>query len=148
MTPIFLNRTYDEAMSLLVEARNYLSVRGAVERRDLKPDDRLAANCEAMRLTTRLTQVMAWLLVQKAVDAGEMTAIEATEDRHRLSGQTVCRERDMFAPRLLPGGLQSLLNRSYSLYTRVERLDAMMAEGADISRRVATTSDRGPGSAC
>ena len=29
-------------------------------------------DCEALRLTTRLSQMMAWLMVQRAVHAGEI----------------------------------------------------------------------------
>ena len=125
---IFLTGTYDEAFGLLVEARDYLAHGEAVDRRSLTLDDRLAANCEAMRLTSRLTQVMAWLLVQRAVHAGEMTPEEAVAEEFRLSGHSVCLVRDPKIPAALPPRLMNLLDRSYRLYTRVQRLDEMMGE--------------------
>jgi regulator of CtrA degradation len=131
MAPIFLNKTYDEALGLLVEARDYLAHKEPSERRAVAVGDRLIINCEAMRVTSRLTQVMAWLLIQKAVDAGELSPVEATAEQHRLSGQEVCRQRDAFGPIEMPNGLRSLLDRSYRLYERVERLDAMVAAGAE-----------------
>jgi regulator of CtrA degradation len=130
MAAVFLNGTYQEAMRLLVEARDYLAYREPIDRQDLSPEERLVLNCEAMRLTSRLTQVMAWLLVQKAVHAGEITAAEAASSDHRLAGQSVCRSRDMREKRAVPPTLGRLLDQSYELYSRVERLDAMVAERA------------------
>src|SRR4051812_15750819 len=89
MAAVFLNKTYDETFRLLLEARDYLAYEEPVDRRRLSPTDRLVLNCEAMRLTSRLTQVMAWVLVQKAVYAGEISAAEATAADHRLAGQAV-----------------------------------------------------------
>ena len=40
-----------------------------------------------MRLTTRLMQVASWLLVQRAVDEGEMTEEEAVQRKISAWGQ-------------------------------------------------------------
>ena len=68
----FLDGTYEEALKLTREARDYLAVQESNDLARLAPEARLVASCETMRLTSRLSQVMAWLLVQKAVHAGEM----------------------------------------------------------------------------
>ncbi|TAD87517.1 MAG: DUF1465 family protein [Alphaproteobacteria bacterium] len=130
MEAIFITRTYDETMTLLVEARDYLSYGEPFERARLTAGDRLKANCEAMRITSRLTQVMAWLLVQRAVAAGEISLHEAVQEPHRLSGQAVCHVTDAFPEVPLPNGLRSLLDRSHALYRRIERLDQMVASRA------------------
>ena len=127
MIPIFLDRAYNEAFDLLVEARDYFAYREPQERHVLRIEQRLQLNCEALRLTSRLTQIMAWLLVQKAVHAGEMSAIEAAADEHRLAGQYVCLVQSDPDTLPLPAHLQSLLDRSYLLYQRIGRLDAMTA---------------------
>jgi len=114
-------------MTLLVEARDYMRFREPVDRGALPDDHRLAVNCEALRLTSRLTHIMAWLLIQKAVHAGEITAAEAAAADHRLAGQSVCLERTVTGGVALPPALGRLLERSYQLYTRVERLDALVA---------------------
>ncbi len=69
----FFGKTYDETMALLVASRDYLANAQPADTTGLKPIERLRVNCEAMRLTTRLTQVMAWLLAQRAVHEGELT---------------------------------------------------------------------------
>jgi regulator of CtrA degradation len=127
---VYFDRTYRETMTLLVETRDYMRFREPADRRAMPDDHRLVVNCEALRLTSRLTHIMAWLLIQKAVHAGEMTAIEAAAEDHRLAGQSVCRERQVFGDVTMPPALQKLLERSYALYTRVERLDEMVARAA------------------
>ncbi len=127
---VFFDRTYRETMSLLVEARDYMRFREPVDRGAVPDDHRLAVNCEALRLTSRLTHIMAWLLIQKAVHAGEMTAAEAAAEDHRLAGQSVCRERAADRGVSMPPMLEALLACSYDLYARVERLDALVAQGA------------------
>ena len=124
---VYFDRTYRETMRLLVEARDYMRFREPTDRRAMPDDHRLAVNCEALRVTSRLTHIMAWLLVQKAVHAGEMTAAEAAAADHRLAGQAVCRERIAAGGVAMPPTLEQLLEQSYQLYARVERLDALVA---------------------
>lgn len=127
------DRTYDEALSLLIEARNYFQFGGGA-RRDGDAMARLIASCEAFRVTARLTQVMAWALVQKAVASGEMTREEAASEEHRLAGQEVCLDISTDIDDM-PLGLRHLLDRSHALYQRTNRLDALLdhveANGAD-----------------
>lgn len=126
-TPIaFLDTTYTEAVTLAREARDYLGYQEAAESARLDPTSRLVVSCEAMRLTARLSQVIAWLLVQKAVHAGEIGRAEARGATYRLGGQSVCRETEPVADAPLPERLVMLLERSYRLYERVERLDRML----------------------
>ena len=124
---VYFDRTYRETMSLLLETRDYMRFREPVDRRAMPDDQRLVVNCEALRLTSRLTHIMAWLLIQKAVHAGEITAAEAASEDHRLAGQSVCRERAVLRDISMPPALALLLERSYDLYTRVERLDQLVA---------------------
>jgi regulator of CtrA degradation len=122
----FFDRTYDEALALTREARDYIGGQGASERRAMTPDAMLVASCEEMRLTARMTQVMAWLLVQRAVHAGEMTRSQAAAKQHRLSGQDACLSGPVAPEVELPARLNDLLSRSRNLYERVQRLDATL----------------------
>ena len=88
----FFGRTYDEAMGLLLEARNYVIADDMRRSDTTQPADRLILCCEAMRLTARLTHVMAWLLAQKAVHAGEIThaaVAEALSLPYRSAAQVI-----------------------------------------------------------
>ncbi|MEI7610227.1 MAG: DUF1465 family protein [Rhodospirillaceae bacterium] len=119
----YFHRTYDETMTLLIEARNYALYHDPIDQRTLTPAARLAVSFEALRVTSRLAQVMAWLLAQKAVHAGELSPEEGAGEEYALSGGAVCSDPDGPENLALPTGLRSLLERSYSLYTRVHRLD-------------------------
>lgn len=126
----FLNGTYEEALSLAQEARDYLAYQEPRDRAELTPRARLVASCESMRLTARLTQVIAWLMIQRAVQEGEVTRAEATEDKYRLDGHDVCGDAVLIEEQPLPPRLAELLQKSLGLYERVARLDAMMGEAA------------------
>lgn len=125
-TVAFFDTTYQEALAMTEEARDYMA-----DRRRQGPDDgqqafdSLTASCETMRVTSRLTQVVAWLMVQKAVYAGEMTRKEAGDPNFRLAGHDVCAEDAADLEVELEPGLKSLLARSLSLYQRVARLDSL-----------------------
>lgn len=120
-------RTYDEALDLIVEARNYMvHSRPAGRRSPRLSGDNLRLSCEALRVTSRLTQVMAWLMLQRAVQDGEISPQEACDERNRLSGQSVCLDEGAVEDTEIPAGLRSLLNRSLSLYKRISRLEEMV----------------------
>ncbi len=122
----YFDTTFEEATSLAREARDYLAYQGKVDLAKLSPTGRMAASCESMRMTARMTQVIAWLLVQKAVHAGDLTREEAKAPPYRLSGQGICDDDQPLAAEPLPERLAALLVRSYHLYQRVARLDAML----------------------
>ena len=108
---------------MLIEARNYVAYHEAADQRTLAPHARLQVSYESLRVTSRLTQVMAWLLAQKAVHAGELTVEQVATDEYALSGGQVCTDPSGPENEALPNGLRSLLDRSHRLYTRVSRLD-------------------------
>ena len=122
----YFDNTLAEAMDLAREARNFIVYQDSVEAAKLDPAARLVISCEAMRVTARIGQIIAWLLVQKAVHAGELTRDEAAAPPYRLAGQTICEAAQPLADEKLPPRLGELLERSHSLYTRVARLDAML----------------------
>lgn len=126
--PAYFRRTYDETMDLMVEARNYMAYVERRERERASIVSGLRMSCEAMRVTSRLTQVMAWLMMQRAVHEGEVGLDEALADANRLSGTEVCLDHSHACDEALPGGLRSLLDRSLHLYQRVIRLEAQMME--------------------
>ena len=121
--PVYFRRTYDEALALVEEARNYAAYVEPRERRRLQLGTRLGVSCESMRVTSRLTQVMAWLLMQRAVVAGEISLDESVNPDNRLGGQEVCLTERSYTVDDLPKSLESLMDRSLNLYIRVSRLE-------------------------
>jgi regulator of CtrA degradation len=122
----FFSRTYDEALALVVEARDYLANNLATDRSGASFGDRLIYDCETLRLTTRLTQVMAWLFIQRAVHEGEISADEAKQEECRLGGREICLDNDPDMLAALPAHFGTLMERSLKLYQRIARLDEMV----------------------
>ena len=85
---------------------------------------------ETTRVTARLTQIVAWLMAQRAVEAGELSAAQACEKKHRLGGQEICLNSRGEDSNELSPALRDLLLRSRRLYQRVARLDDMLARDA------------------
>lgn len=127
-TMAFLDRTYEEAKSMLAEARIYLRCQEPADRDGMSEIEGLRAVGEGLRLTTRLTEVLAWSMVQQSLHQGEMTREEAVEPRRRLGSHKICIEDDALPGDYeLPAKLASLLQRSRALYERALRLDRLVA---------------------
>lgn len=143
-TITFFDRTYAEAFSLLVEARDYLADRQRPDFEAAAPTTQLVVSCETMRLTTRLVQIMAWLLVQRAVHAGEIDANEADRPERRLGGREICAGEGPWDLAGLPRRLLVQLERSQALYNRVARLDEMVHIRTSQARDRADPGGPGP----
>lgn len=121
LTPKLVDALYVEAMVLADEARSYFDTIGRDDRLSLDPIDRVGFSCESLKVTTRLMHVIAWLLTQRAVAAGELSRAQAGEAERRL-GDAPLTDRDLF-PRL-PEAAADLVRASEELYDRVSRIDA------------------------
>src|SRR5271168_1083702 len=86
----FFNKTYDETMGLLTEMRDYVAYGEARDRAGLTATDNARLCSATLRATARLTQIMAWLLAQKAVHAGEMSNSELVERNGPLAEIAIC----------------------------------------------------------
>src|SRR5271167_1569160 len=103
---------FREGMTLVEEAACYLDGPGRTESRALARPAALAYSTESMRLTTRLMQVASWLLLQRAVNEGELTSSEARAERVRVK---LSREEVACAPELfeqLPAALRQYTLKS------------------------------------
>jgi regulator of CtrA degradation len=114
---------YVEAMLLADEARAYFDELGRDEREALEALNRVAFSCESLKVTTRLMHIIAWLLTQRAVDAGELSHREALLPSRRL-GDAPETEPALLAA--LPAHAVAIIQTSVELYRRVERLDRSM----------------------
>lgn len=114
---------FREGMALVEEAAAYLDGPGREKSRTLSRTAALAYATESMRLTTRLMQVASWLLLQRAVNEGELTPKQALTERHRvrLARQDVACARETFEQ--LPPTLRALSRRSLRIQERVIHLD-------------------------
>ena len=120
MTPRLIDSLYVEAMVLADEARAYFDRNGRDDRMALDPLVRVGFSCESLKVTTRLMHIIAWLLTQRAVEAGELTPVQARKPARRLGDAT---DSDPLLLEQLPGAALQLVQASNELYARVRRLD-------------------------
>lgn len=119
----FRNPAYNEALELLSEAHSYISYRQTVEERHLSAEGRMQVSYQVMRLTARLTQIMAWLMLQRAMQNNEIAAEEAVFDPAiTVSSDVLALDQDDYDLKV-PTGLKRLLERSHGLYLRMQRLE-------------------------
>lgn len=127
LTPRLIDGLYVEAMVLADEARSYFDRAAREDRLTLDPVDRVGFSCESLKVTTRLMHVIAWLLTQRAVAAGELTRVQAGEADRRLGAAS---DSDAGLLPRLPKAAIELVRASEELYDRVRRLDDGAAVGA------------------
>jgi regulator of CtrA degradation len=120
LTPKLVASLYTEAMVLADEARSYFERQGRDDRDGLDPIVRVSFSCESLKVTTRLMHVIAWLLTQRAVEAGELSRLQARTPARRL-GEAPESDESLL-PRL-PAEAAALIAASRDLYARVRRLD-------------------------
>ncbi|WP_029724104.1 DUF1465 family protein [Sphingomonas sp. UNC305MFCol5.2] len=118
---------YVEAMLLADEARAYFDVLGRAERDSLEALSRVTFSCESLKVTTRLMHIIAWLLTQRAVEAGELTPVEALSPSRRLGEAP---ETDAAILETMPAQARAIIATSIELHRRVARLDASLDEPA------------------
>lgn len=112
---------YTEAMLLADEVRAYFDEVGRDARDSLDPMERVLFSCESLKVTTRLMHIIAWLLTQRAVEVGELSADGARDASRRLGGAV---ESDASTLVRLPVEAQRFVEASIALYTRVARLES------------------------
>ena len=120
ITPRLINAFYTEAMLLADEARAYFDEAGRLDRNTLDPLARVGFACESLKVTTRIMHIVAWLLTQRAVESGELTAAGGRRPERRL-GHAQDSDPDVIAK--LPESARKLINSSIDLYARISRLD-------------------------
>lgn len=128
LTAKLVTSLYTEAMLLADEARSYFDSNGRADRDSLDPIDRVGFSCESLKVTTRLMHVIAWLLTQRAVEAGELSRSQALRPARRL-GEAPDSDESLL-PRL-PESARALIGASRDLYARVKRLDEAGGPGAE-----------------
>lgn len=132
-SPAF-NNLYAEGMGLVEETATYLEGDG---RRDAKQLGRVAATlyaAESMRLTTRLMQLASWLLLQRALNSGEMTMEQVKSEKGKIRLDTTSANKDVASWNEMPDKFGDLVRRSLRLQARIRRMDEDIAapEGDDV----------------
>lgn len=110
---------YEETLLLADEARAAFDLRGRDPAEGEGSAARIALSIEGLRTTTRLMNLLAWLLNQRAFFAGELS-----EGQVRRCGSLAGdRPSDPVQMAELELGTRALVRESERLYARAQRLD-------------------------
>jgi regulator of CtrA degradation len=120
---------FREGMALVEATAAYLDGPGRQDAKNLERAAALNYATESMRLTTRLMQLASWLLLQRAVNEGELTFDQARTEKMKVKLSPF----PPLAPEVmntLPKKLGNLISDSRRLHEQVLRLDALVYGGS------------------
>jgi len=120
---------YREGMALIEEVAAYLDGDGRLESRDLAREASFVYATESMRLTTRLMQLASWLLLQRAVNEGELTAETARSEKEKVKFSATPSDRGGPGYAALPGRLLEFIGKGDRLFQRVQQFDRLERGG-------------------
>lgn len=118
---------FREGMGLVEATASYLDGAGRAESAALPREVSLTYATESMRLTTRLMQIASWLLVQRAVAEGEMSAEQARSEHNKVRIAEPMLQPSSAEAERLPQRLRDLIGHSIRLQARIRTLDQQMA---------------------
>ncbi|MGE0701103.1 MAG: DUF1465 family protein [Hyphomicrobiaceae bacterium] len=117
------DQVFREGMALVEATANYLEGPGRREVKAIGPNASMLYASESMRLTTRLLELASWLVIRRALKAGEMELEEARQKRRRLRLTAVGRPGHVKGYEELPVKLRELIEASFALHDRIVLLD-------------------------
>ncbi|HEV7327015.1 MAG TPA: DUF1465 family protein [Bosea sp. (in: a-proteobacteria)] len=118
---------FREGMGLVEATASYLDGDGRAESAALPREVSLTYATESMRLTTRLMQIASWLLVQRAVAEGEMSADQARNEHNKVRIAEPMLQPSSAEAARLPQRLRDLIGHSIRLQERIRNLDEQMS---------------------
>jgi regulator of CtrA degradation len=123
---------YAEGMALVEETASYLDGPGRLASKALPRMGSVLYAAESMRLTTRLMQVASWLLLQRAINNGEMTRDQVVNEKKKVRLDTFTVDRAAPGWNDLPIEFRELVEKSIRLQNRVAVLDREIYRPAEI----------------
>lgn len=121
---------FSDGMTLVEDTASYLDGKGREDAKTLSRSAALAYASESMRLTTRLMQMTSWLLLQRAVNEGELTQDEANAEHRKVAMKVQDVTQTETVIDVLPQDLRLLVERSMRMQVRIMKLDAVASSGA------------------
>jgi regulator of CtrA degradation len=116
---------YREGMTLIEEVASYLDGHGRADSRILPRDASFLYATESMRLTTRLMQLASWLLLQRAVNEGEITPENARSEKEKVKFSATPSERGGPGYEHLPEVLREFIVKGDRLFDKVMQFDTL-----------------------
>lgn len=119
------NALYREGMSLIEEVASYLDGDGRTASRALSREASFVYATESMRLTTRLMQLASWLLLQRAVNEGEITPEAARSEKAKVKFSATPAAHGGPGWDELPPTLVTYISEGERLLERVKHFDRL-----------------------
>ncbi len=116
---------YREGMGLIEDVASYLDGEGRNESRLLGREASFLYATESMRLTTRLMQLASWLLLQRAVNEGEISKENARSEKEKVKFSATPSERGGPGYDHLPETLRLYIDKGDRLFDRVMQFDTL-----------------------
>jgi regulator of CtrA degradation len=138
------DQVFIEGMALVEQAAAYLDGAGRADSRRLKVPVSTVYATESMRMTTRLLEVASWLLVQRALKTGEISADEADGRRRRIKLCPSGRPSHIKHFDDLPAALRDLIVASFQITDRLVQIDRAMPPPAGADTRPLPAVTRNP----
>ena len=124
----FINSKIDEAHRLLGATHDYIKWQAPKDMNTIDPHFTFLLSSEAMRVTVRLTQIIAWLMLQKAVLEEELSREDTLSESCRVLQGDECLDKTSEEDRDVPPRLRELLKESRLFYASIMRLDTLSRE--------------------
>ena len=121
---------FREGMALVEETAAYLDGPGREESRALARAGTIAVATGSMRLTPRLMQLASWLLLQRAVNEGEMSSDQARTEKNKVRLNTAAPEPDTEVMALLPARLADLIRQCVRMQSRIRHREDVLSQRA------------------
>ena len=118
---------YEETLVLADEARTVFDQRARDTKERAQDAGRIALSIEGLRTTTRLMNLLAWLLNQRAFFAGELSETQVK----RCGSLAADRRSDPLQMAELELATRALIRESERLYARARRLDGQLRRDAE-----------------
>jgi regulator of CtrA degradation len=120
---------YKDGMGLIEDVAAYLDGDGRAESRTLPREASFVYATESMRLTTRLMQLASWLLLQRAVNEGELTVENARAEKEKVKFSATPEHRGGPGFADLPERLKTYIAQGDRLFERVQQFDKLERGG-------------------
>jgi len=121
---------------LLKETHDYIKWQAPVDVEYMSQEDIFKVSCEAMRVTVRLTQIVSWLMLQKAILAGEISRKALLVDISPILQGKPCLEESSEVDPFFPPRLRELLRKSRELYVQTLRLEEMSLKNSPLPEEI------------
>lgn len=137
---------YREGMGLIEEVAAYLDGPGRADSQNLSREASFVYATESMRLTTRLMQLASWLLLQRAVNEGEISPEQAMSEKAKVKFSALPSDRGGPGWDELPQAIIDYVEKGDRLFERVVKFDKIergeIAPEANAENAVSAQIDR------